>query len=204
MRRVLLGLLILMSLGTPAQAAWPNDPLAFALDNKTIYQPVDFQTWCGDCVGVDYTTQEPWVINPTTCMWDSDDEFTYRGAGVLEGTAGFTECLLRSERQNLTASTRLSSPAGSLVLTYSFTWDTGSLVVPIPAVWNPASHRYDYNACIQYPFPSTGSVFEEVPESHGGHAVSVAVEFTMTNPGQKVGKTGGAVSFGIIPYAVSC
>jgi hypothetical protein len=205
MRRVLLGLLILVSLASPAQAAWPNEPLAFTLDDKTIYQPVGTQTWCMDCIGVDYTTQEPWVVNRTTCTWDVDDRWTYRGAGVLAAgaTASFSECSLRSRVDQNLASTNLSSPSPNLVVTYSFAWDAGSYVVAVPPVWDPAYHRYDYDACIDVPFPYSGTDVE-IPDSHGGTAVPVTVTGSITNAGGKIGKTGGAFSYGLIPYAVDC
>jgi hypothetical protein len=115
MRRVIVATAVaalLLLAAPPSQAAISNDPTALYLDGRHIAQPVDWQTWCGDCVGLtdtsvepNYTDQEPWTVNPGWvsgytppvladeslatsapehgCLWDSDDYFDYKTRGTV-------------------------------------------------------------------------------------------------------------------------
>lgn len=195
----------LLCLMAPAHAAPVNDPLAWTLDEREIQQPVDSLTWCLDCNGVDWTTGEPWVVNPTTCMWDTDDEFTYLGAGILGAgvTTSITECLYLSG-QSVAASTWISSPSPELAVTYAFTWPGGGYSVSVPGVWDKASRVYLYRACIRSPFLQGGEPIE-VPDSHGGIARPVTITVTVGNPtGHEMRRTGGRISFGWIPWFGDC
>jgi hypothetical protein len=202
----LLGVLILILTAPIARAAWSNDPLTFVLDEREIHNPVGHETWCGDCVFTDWTTQEPWVVNPTTCMWDVDDEFTYRSVGNVLGPGAMvsvTECALRSG-QLFAAPTKLSSSSPDLIVTYSFTWDTGSYVVSVPPIFDETFHVWRYDACIRSP-GLFGGTEVEVEGSHGGTAVPTTIEVSITNPTRwKVNKTGGAIALGWIPYSIWC
>ena len=193
-----LGLMLL--LGT---VAWSNDPLTFVLDDRKINQPVDHETWCGDCFGQDYTTQEPWVTNPTECMWDLDDEFRYTNVGnVLNAgaTASVSECLYKGT-QLVRGVTVLSSPSPALVVTYSFTWAEGSESYVITPTFS--AHRWHYDGCIAPRI--LGGTEVEVPGSHGGTAVPVQVTVTVHNPTtKKITQTGGGIDFGWVPYFVAC
>jgi hypothetical protein len=200
---LLLGLALLLMLAPPAEAGWSNAPLTFGMDDQwpKIYQPVDHETWCLDCVGEGWTTQDPWVTNPTTCMWDTDDEFRYVSTGnVLAAGATVTVggCLLKGE-QLVRASTRISSPSPNLGVTYAFGSEATTAVPTFGA-----DHRWHYDLCLA---PGLfGGTPVEVADSHGGTAVPYDITVTVHNPtAQRVGKTGGAIAFGFQPYwAAGC
>src|SRR4051812_37058680 len=73
---VILAVLSVATGPIPTASAAPRS-LTFALTDRHIAQPVDWLTWCGDCVNTDYAAQQPWVVNPTNCMWDTDVYYVY-------------------------------------------------------------------------------------------------------------------------------
>jgi hypothetical protein len=175
----------------------PQPTNTFVLIARSTNQPVDWLTWCGDCVGVDYTTANPWVTNPTTCLWDSDDEYSYSydGTTMAAGaSASVHECEYGSPRTHRT-DTQFSASSPSLVVTQSFAWDNGTKTQTwhVAAVLDPITRLYDYNSCFHTPNGDpTSDVFVTVPGSNGGVAMPVAITTTVTNPtSTKVSKIGG-------------
>jgi len=121
MKKLLIAILATLTLAVqPVSASYSNDPTTVFMHSRHNAQPVDQQTWCGDCVGPgesDYTIKEPWTVNPgwlpgytppialpavggtsdrdEGCMWDSDDWFRYESSGNVfppNTTLTMTEC----------------------------------------------------------------------------------------------------------------
>lgn len=202
-----------------------NDPLVWTLDTHHTAQPVDFLTWCGDCVFTDYTTQEPWVVNPRTnypydlpavpgpsrepgCMWDTDDSYSYVSSGnvlVPGASPSVTECRYSGDLGNepfLLTDVSVRSPSPDLLVTETWTWETtagtASVTAMIPPTWEQATHSWRYFDCVRSPQPQ-GGVWIDIPGSHGGRAIGQLIVVTVTNPTtRKVTKTGGVVDSGII------
>jgi hypothetical protein len=209
------------ALTAAASAGWSNnEPLALYVSEREINQPVAHLTWCRDCVGVDWTTSEPWAVNPGTnwpydlpavpglgvqtgCVWDADDEFVYRSRGnTLAAGASVTvdECVY--ERNSfgpiLVLDITVTSPSPDLLVTAAWTWEGGSAAATVPPVADGQGWRYF--ACLQMP-AAVGAVAVEIPGSHGGVARPQRLRVTVANTGRKVGRTGALVSSGVLPGA---
>lgn len=211
----------------PAAAAYSNDPLTFVAIDHHDAVPVDYLTWCGDCVLTDYHDGAPWVVNPGTnwpyqippfppgplqsgCMWDTDDFYIYQSSGnvlAAGATASVDECRYYGlgHAPALLTDIVFSSPSPNLLVRESWTWDQGGTPVTVTAtvvpVFDAANHNWRYFDCIASPPASvngnTGSVVE-VPGSNGGQVVPQLVALSVTNPtSQKVTKTGGIFESGI-------
>ena len=213
MKKILLFLLLICiaaAFTSEAKASWSNGPVKWALDDSSyshqIHQPVGHETWCGDCVSTDWTVQEPWVVNPTQCMWDVDDEFTYRSSGNIlaaNTTETIVECVLQSG-QHIYAETKISSASSELKVKYSFTWNNDSLSFDVPAVFDKRQRIWRYDLCWTGSILSSGT-YVEIPDSHGGLAIPTELTVSVYNPtSRKIGKTGGVISYGVIPYAIYC
>ncbi len=216
MTRVLAAVVLLILLAAPAS----QDPLAFALRGQGdsghhVVNPVDSLTWCGDCVGTDWTTGSPWVVNPRDswpfglpaqsfepgCLWDSDDSYSYTATGnIIDAgvSAVVTECTYQpSVPAPLTFLTNVAirSSSPDLIVTQTWTWDGGSVTHTFTPVSDAREWRYA--DCLAPPV-STGTPVE-VPGSHGGFGIPTLVTVTVSNPtSRKIGKTGGVIEAGLI------
>ena len=206
----------------PLTMAGPNDPMVFGLpqlndQNHHTADPVDGQTWCGDCVGTDWTTGTPWVVNPHDnwpyglptygefepgCMWDSDDSYSWVTSGnvlAAGATASVTECIYANLGLPLLATdVGITSGSPDLIVTEQWVEASQTVTDTIPAVFNRTDHQYHYFACIWSP---RGLSVDQVsiPNSHGGVGVPQTITITVTNPTtQKIGKTGGYAESGLI------
>jgi len=216
----LLGALALAgALSIPVQAG-PNDPLAFGLlyglNGHHTADPVDYETWCGDCVGVDYQTGTPWVVNPHTswpynipladfqpgCMWDSDDHYDYINSGsVLAAgvSTSVTECWYAIGAVSADTDIGITSSSSALLVTETFTWDAGSTTVTISPILT-TTRAWSYFGCIPLP-PTPGGTFQTIPGSNGGTAIPELVTVTVANPTtHKIGQTGGFIESGVQAY----
>lgn len=205
----------------PATAYYSNDPVVFSQIQNKVLQPVDYLTWCGDCLFTDYTAGTPWVVNPGTywpfalslpptpvssmpgCMWDSDDAYEWDSHGNIlaaGASAGITECLYLTTNysQHGESDVWIISPSPKLVVTQTWTWDTGSVTATITPTWSATYKAWQYFDCFYAPPPLNGTLVT-VPGSNGGQAVPVLVTATISNPTKlKVGKTGGVFDGGNI------
>lgn len=205
---------------TPLVAAPVNDPTTLYLTGRDLSQPVDHETWCGDCEGVDWTTGSPWTVNPGWvtgytppiinppedagfggirygCEYDSDDWFEYKAFGgvfTANTTLTATECRWRyASRYSYGGTvyyTKFTSSSPDLVITWTFDWGAGSVSYTLPP---PVAVRggWQYWACLGNPV-ATGIEIIAVPDSHDGHGGFEVVTVTITNPtGRKAGKSGG-------------
>lgn len=232
MKRLGVAVILAVTLLAPSAKAGPNDPTTLYLDGRHIAQPVDWQTWCGDCVFTDYTTGSPWTTNPgwvtgytppvaantsqTTsfpepgCLWDSDDWFDYKtnaGGSTIAAGANLvaTECRWRT--------TGTVGYGGWHTYTH-FSSSSGSLVFTIKWDWGTGSlshvvpavlsgQEYRYDACLTNP-GAPGGVDVPVPGSHDGHGIWEVVTFSISNPGRKASKTGGIFGMGVQEPSVWC
>lgn len=212
-------IVLLVMLAAPAG----QDQLAFSLNGQGdsghhIVDPVDQQTWCGDCVGIDYTTGSPWAVNPhdnwpyslppngaqqAGCSWDSDDRWSYVATGNIIGagaTATVQECRYSTAGgyPHLNMDVGITSPSNALLVSIIWDWGAGSVVRSLPAMFNSGDHKWHYFECVLSPVPA-GSTEGPVPNSHDGVAIPTLITVTVTNPtSQKIGKTGGYIEGGLI------
>lgn len=192
-----------------------NDPTTLWNEQRHIGEHVDHDTWCGDCIDVDYTTGEPWVINPgwlpgytppiilpenpsgstehdDGCSWDLDDFFEYTSQGGIFGpgaSLSLTECLWYTHafRYGWTGATH-----NALV------WRSTSpdLVITYKWEWDAGVKTYTVAPPIKSGTtweyrtclvapPPVGGTKIDVPNSHGGQAIWVLQTITITNPTNK-------------------
>ncbi len=181
-------------------------------------QPVDWLTWCGDCVSTDWTTQTPWVNNPTKCMWDTDDWFVYRsngGALAPGATASISDCSYEYTSANNPNASKLSvihaanikiaSASPNLKITETYTWAGGTHSFSPTAVWDSAARLYRYNSCILINGVSNGT-WVQVPGSDGGYGVPVQIVATVNNPtSRSIKDVSGYIQYGWQQYyAAGC
>jgi len=184
-------------------AAIAMTALLFVQTQQHIAEPVDYLTWCGDCVGIDYTTGSPWVVNPSTCMWDSDDNYKYASEGsVLRSgaTASVNECRYASNTLTPTLPTVIDvmSPSPDLLVAEKWSWAGGAVLQHVPAVAD--GRKYLYRTCAISPQPIDVPLVT-IPNSHGGMAVPQQITVSVTNPtARTVRKTGGIIEAGLIPW----
>jgi hypothetical protein len=146
---VLVAACLPLAFAPPAQAGWSSDPIQLTLTEHLIHNPVDRATWCGDCLGEDYTTGSPWTVNPgwvpgyvppidtpgggpsvmDGCLWDTDDTYLYETSGnVMDAgqVLAFDECIWqgpnnrRNGGQNNYGIWR--SPSPDAVIRYEYAW----------------------------------------------------------------------------------
>ncbi|HEX4774155.1 MAG TPA: hypothetical protein VH234_01415 [Candidatus Saccharimonadales bacterium] len=190
-----------------------KSPLTFqdgiSNSGKHIAQPVDWLTWCGDCVSTSYTSQNPWVTNPTTCMWDTDDWFEYvsSGGGLAAGaSAGMKDCSYESTSgsdPNVSqhsvihaAYTDITAPSPNLQVSETFSWAGGSHTFSFSSVFNTTTKRYDYRQCMFIDGVANGT-WASIPDSNGGYGVPVTITATVVNPtSRSVSNIGGSIQYG--------
>lgn len=207
-----------------------SEPLSFYLYQNDLSQPVDYLTWCGDCVNIDYTAGSPWVVNPGTywpfadlsflgapvsslpgCLWDSDDGYQYQSSGgVLAGGASVTvrECRYAGGKGGPYHPTDiwLQSSSPDLVVSETWTWDAATVTATISPVRDQTSRLWTYFDCLYSP-PDPGGATDggskvEIPGSHGGYAIPQRVDVTVANPSwRKASKTGGVIEAGLVQGA---
>lgn len=150
MRRALLAVIALFVVVAPVSAGWSSDPLTIAQHERLIRQPIGSQTWCLDCVGVDYTTGSPWTINPgwvegyippidtpvadvgntaDGCLWDVDDTYQYQtGGNVMAAGQTFTidECIWQGPNSRRSGGEDnyvvWRSPSPNIEIRYEWEW----------------------------------------------------------------------------------
>jgi hypothetical protein len=219
MQRVLLTVLALLALlafaptAAPAQRLTDTFVLSVKFQKTNCWAPalgcvheVNHWTWCGDCIGIDFTTKEPWVVNPTSCMWDQDDSYSYLYNGTslpASASTSVNECDYTGNGLANTTDMLIHSSSPSLIVTTTFRWkpaagSSGVASATVPAVYNSETGLYDYRGCISEAYISiNNAIAEEVPGSHGGVAFASQVTQTLTNPTtHKVAKTSGQAGFG--------
>jgi hypothetical protein len=224
----LLGAVALAAALSAPAVAGPNDPVVFSLPQQGdqshhTADPVDYLTWCGDCIGTDYTTGAPWVVNPHDswpyflptngafepgCMWDSDDHYNWASSGAVVAantTVGITECRYAAGFgtngccPQLATDVLITSASSALVVQEKWQWGVTTVTHAIPAVFDSVAHNWRYFGCVWSPPLVSGDTLVTIPNSHGGTAVPQLITVTITNPtGQKIGKTGGVIESGLI------
>jgi hypothetical protein len=208
--RLLLVLAIVPVLFPAPAQGWQSTPLTFSLDQRHVVSPIDYETWCGDCRTVDYTTGSPWAINPTQCMWDSDDSYDYRSEGNVipaGGSVSIHECRYADSAQGtyiwLPTDVSIYSASPDLAVTERFTWDTGSKTYTITPT--RSGSQWHYFGCIYAPHPDGGTM-QSVAGSHDGTGIAQDITVIIANlTKQKVGKTGGQIGAGgIVTYSQGC
>lgn len=221
---VLLLLVVAIAASSPAvaPAANRNSGLVFVPgasgSGRHIAQPVDWLTWCGDCVNTDYSSTSPAVTNPTTCMWDTDDWFEYTSSGsslAAGASTSISDCSYESTSsgdpnvsQNSVihaAYLDITAPSPNLQVKETYSWTGGSHTFAPSAVWNPSTKRYDYRACMLITGVANGT-WEQVPGSNGGWGVPVTITAAVANPSSRaVSNVGGVIQYGWLDfYAGGC
>lgn len=215
MKTLLLALTIFTICALPTASARSDDALTFELgfgdQGHHIVNPVDYLTWCGDCVDADYHAGTPWVTNPGTtwpfelpataesgCLWDSDDFFSYvsRGSVFAAGVSiTLRECryagFVGAPYSYIGVNVRSSSP--DLRVTERWTWAGGSVSTSTMPFFETKTHLWRYFDCIQGPFAQAPLV--TIPGSNGGQALPQLITLTVSNPTtRKATKTYGVIS----------
>jgi hypothetical protein len=221
MRRALAGFALALLVVAPASAAWSSDPIRLSLDEHLIRNPVDRETWCGDCRDVDYTTGSPWTINPgwvpdyippidtpsqgpvnDGCLWDTDDTYMYQTIGNVMGAAqvlAFDECIWQGPNLRLNGGQDnfglWYSPSPDMVIRYQYAWalTDGTARTASYTVPGPESlSKGIYTYRACVKAPGVvGGDLIAVPGSHDGEGVYQVLTVTVTNAGRKAAKTGG-------------
>lgn len=155
------GLAILL---TPGLIAARPSTSEWHVNQFTQQQPVEQQT-PGGATQPDETL---WVVNPTTCVWDSDDYLAARWTGRVErGDAqSLTVCVVGDWSEHLF---RISASEG-LVTTIS------------------ASDGPDASSCLRgpnYDSDPDNPALVSIPESNGGVGHIHQITFTARNLGKK-------------------
>lgn len=219
-RLIVLSVVAFFLLAIPVAGAPSNDPLRFVLDSRHTANPVDYLTWCGDCGGIDYTTGDPWVVNPRSnwpygfpvvsgpsiepgCLWDTDDSYRYSSQGnvfAAGASLSVTECRYSAVEGGgplLLTDILIWSPSPDLDVTESWAWNQTTVSTSVTPTFDPAVHLWRYFDCIRSPRPPFGTPLVTVPDSHGGQAVTQLVSVTVSNPtSKKLLKTGGVIEAG--------
>lgn len=236
MRALLLAVAAILVFAVPASAAWSSDPIDISLTEHLIRNPVDHETWCGDCNdGEDYMAGSPWTINPGWvegyippidtpgagpsvmggCLWDVDDTYRYETTGGVMAAGqvlAMDECIWQGPnlRRNGGQINHIQwrSPSPNLVIRHEWKWTltdgtTASKSYTVPGPVSVSQGIYLYQTCVRAP-GVVGGVLVAVPGSHDGEGVYQVLTITVTNPGKKIGKTGGL--FGADPrdYSAFC
>ncbi len=167
-------------LATRAVTSGPS-PLMFVLADHHTANPVDYQTWCGDCNYPDDYTAGYYVLNPhdnwpysypTTgkepgCMWDSDDFYSWRGANFTGASlapgasALFQECRYYGNGSPngggevpLLTDVKLAASARGLSITTTWAWDQNGTPASITATVPAAAkvgNNWAYFDCVNSP-----------------------------------------------------
>lgn len=149
---------------------------ALLLESAVLNQPIEQQT----PGGVTQPDQNLWVMNPTTCVWDADDEIHYRGAGELTATAEASACIVGDWKAHLTTVDVVAS-SPDLGVRLSLTGDGLSfeaVAFPVPLPKN----RWKYRACLYGPDYDQAHPLSLVEGSNGGvgEMWTAAVQITTT------------------------
>jgi len=215
MKKLITAILLGLFLVAPVNAGPNNDITTLSLQERHNAVPVDRQTWCGDCPGVDFHLGSPWTVNPgwvpgytppiilppgggtavqEGCMWDSDDYFHYGTYGnIMNPGAVLTATECRWEDSTRFASggdlnmIRWYSSSPDLIIKYKFEWDTGSVTYIIP---QPKKSTITTGNIWEYSDcfrapPNRGSTSFPIPNSHDGRASYQLDTVTITNPTNK-------------------
>jgi hypothetical protein len=215
-------LFLLASNVNVASAGYRTSPLVLAPGGfdgaRDVHQPVDWLTWCGDCVLTDFTSVTPWVSNPTNCMWDTDDSYSYTATGSTlapGASVAVNDCSYEStsygdpnvlQRSVMHAAyLDFTAPSSNLRIAYTFSWSGGSHTFAPAPTWNAASKRYEYRACIVINGVANGT-WTQVPGANGGWGVPVSIAASVANPtSRSVTYVSGVVQYGWLQYyAAGC
>lgn len=179
MRRALVALAVLAMLGIPASAAAHvhgsgTVPFAFRLYSFENQSCVEQQSppaspTCSSPTGN--------VVNPTPCVWTTDQWIEDQGTGSLDGGVSVPDgiCLIADGRilHRIRVTGTSSSPNLQVVLSS----DAGEHTT-IPAV-QVDGNTWSYSFCERGP---TFSSYPTIPDSNGGFGVQVNYTLTVTNP----------------------
>jgi len=128
---------------------------------------------------------QTWVVNPTGCVWDVDDNQVHYATGYLGAGQSIGDGLcLDADWAGLNysghlAGVALGSPSANLQVTISFSPGWSFTAQP---VWDSASKQYLYRACSATPsYSSVDPALQSIPGSNGGLAVPTHVDLTVTN-----------------------
>lgn len=193
-RLVAVGALLIAASAAPVAAAPIQEPTTLYLDQRYTADPVDRQTWCGDCPFTDYTQGSPWTVNPgwlpgytptilreatgagsqrdRGCMWDSDDWFEYRTQGnIFDPNTTFvaTECRWRQINPHTSGGDlfylSFQSASPDLVMDVTWDWGAGSVTYTYPPPIATQGKLWVYGGATQ--FGGRGTCLWP-PTAHGG------------------------------------
>lgn len=165
-----------------AGAASERPPASLTLAGRTIQQqqPVEQQT-PGGATQPDHSL---WVVNPTPCAWDADDQFVSTYLGDLDAGASqsWSECLIGDGSDHVIGLRVRARTGASFQVTVS--------AVPgyaVSADSGPLTNQYVYAAaCLVGPvYQPNSPLLQPVPGSNGGVGVQVALTYTVTNTGTR-------------------
>lgn len=176
----------------PLPLTFVSAPWAYSKQSPVEQQSPGYLQWQGTG-DPSYYTPGSWVSNPTSCVWDVDDDQVRYASGVTldpGATAGDQICL-NADMAGLNWSGHLAgiwliSNSPNLVVTISFLPGSSFTVRP---TWNSGSRAYDYKACSPTPAYAQGDpALQPVANSNGGVAVATQVKLTIKNIGARRAK----------------
>jgi hypothetical protein len=172
----------LLALTATVANAAPSPGFQFE-QNWTDIQPVVEQQSPGFFAG-DMSTSEEWVRNPTSCLWDLDDQTEWDGTGKLTAgaSASASICVIDDEYDNFGGDDhmlRVDVDAPSPDLKVTLVNDRG-LSVSVPRTSD--SSGYHWHLCVR---DKTPGPFPEIAESNGGTGLFTNYTMTVTSTGRR-------------------
>lgn len=140
--------------------------------------------------------QQPGVVNPTGCLWSTDDNTQWQALSATiqaGGSSATADCLIADQDLHMQG-VRVGSPSPSLVVTITYQPQNVTFTLPARAV----SGEYEYRGCVVGPVygqgdPQTGII----PNSNGGWGLQTSIVISVTNPtGARVRSTQASTDFG--------
>jgi hypothetical protein len=156
--------------------AGPPQPGQWRQDYWQTQTPVEQQT----VGGANQPDPALWVVNPTRCVWDSDDTFGFQFYGALEPgqSASISTCLVGDWHEHISR----------------VYWASDGLDVTVRVAGTAAAG--DTGACVLGPdYDHETTKLPPVEGSNGGVGVATEVTFTATNTSRKTVRRGLAYGY---------
>lgn len=139
-----------------------------------------------------------WVVNPTECVWDADDDRTWDAGGNLTpGTAANAAGCIIGDTMAHIVSVVVRAPRPGLGVAISLVGD--GLRFTLPATVSEWGRGWVYRACLLGPDYRSGVLgsLPLVEGSNGGHGVRWAAAVSVVNPtGRTVRDVAGSFRIG--------
>jgi len=187
-----LALALLVSLSAPAAAR----PRAAAGSGKA-WEWIEYQRIIQSPIE-QYTGDDTWIVNPTQCPWDLDDN-TYQigngSVGAGQTVTGPAECVISSQNpywMTINGNTgwfgwslgwygaQVQASVGTLVVSVCYQPE-GRCFTAAP-VYDAAQGLWFYNSCTQAAYDPGDPRLVEIAGSGGGVGVPQTVVTTISNP----------------------